>query len=79
MLILSRGDNVESKLKQIIEDRGIKVTWLSKKSGVSRNTIHTYLNGGVPALDKAMDIADALDLTVYEIWERVESPVSNEK
>jgi putative transcriptional regulator len=72
-------NKLKSRLNEIIEDRGIKVTWLSKKSGVSRNTIHTYINGGIPSLDKAMDIADALGLTVYEIWERTEAPISNEK
>jgi putative transcriptional regulator len=59
---------MNSKLKDIIEERGIKITWLSDKSGVSRNTIHTYINGGVPALDKAYAIAKALELSVYEIW-----------
>jgi putative transcriptional regulator len=59
---------MNSKLKDIIEERGIKITWLSDRSGVSRNTIHTYINGGVPALDKAYAIAKALELSVYEIW-----------
>lgn len=59
---------MKSYLKEIIEERGIKITWLSEKSGVSRNTIHTYLNGGIPALDKAYAIANALGLSVKEIW-----------
>jgi putative transcriptional regulator len=59
---------MNSKLKDIIEERGIKITWLSDRSGVSRNTIHTYINGGVPALDKAYALAKALELSVYEIW-----------
>jgi putative transcriptional regulator len=63
---------MNSKLKDIIEDRGIKITWLSDRSGVSRNTIHTYINGGVPALDKAYAIAEALELSVYEIWKNEE-------
>jgi putative transcriptional regulator len=59
---------MNSKLKDIIEERGIKITWLSDRSGVSRNTIHTYINGGIPAMDKAYAIAKALELSVYEIW-----------
>ncbi|EKN66050.1 hypothetical protein BABA_17442 [Neobacillus bataviensis LMG 21833] len=59
---------MKSYLKEIIEERGIKITWLSEKSGISRNTIHTYLNGGIPALDKAYAIANALGLSVKEIW-----------
>jgi putative transcriptional regulator len=64
---------VKSYLKEIIEDRGIKITWLSEKSGVSRNTIHTYINGGVPALDKAYAIANALGLTVEDVWKHEET------
>jgi putative transcriptional regulator len=64
---------VNSYLKEIIEERGIKITWLSEKSGISRNTIHTYLNGGVPALDKAYAIAKALGLSVNEIWKDEET------
>jgi lambda repressor-like predicted transcriptional regulator len=64
---------LRSYLKEIIEERGIKITWLSDRSGVSRNTIHTYINGGVPALDKAYAIAKALELTVYEIWKDEET------
>ncbi|MFE4524014.1 helix-turn-helix transcriptional regulator [Cytobacillus firmus] len=64
---------MRSYLKEIIENRGIKITWLSDRSGVSRNTIHTYINGGVPALDKAYAIAKALELPVYEIWKDEET------
>jgi putative transcriptional regulator len=64
---------VKSYLKEIIEERGIKITWLSEKSGVSRNTIHTYINGGVPALDKAYAIAKALGLTVDDVWKHEET------
>jgi lambda repressor-like predicted transcriptional regulator len=64
---------MNSKLKDIIEERGIKITWLSDRSGVSRNTIHTYINGGVPALDKAYALAKALELSVYEIWKDEET------
>lgn len=59
---------MECKLGQIIEDRGIKITWLSEKSGVKRTTIHTYINGGIPQLDKAYALAKTLNITVYEIW-----------
>jgi lambda repressor-like predicted transcriptional regulator len=64
---------MNSKLKDIIEERGIKITWLSDRSGVSRNTIHTYINGGIPALDKAYAIANALGLSVNEIWKDEET------
>jgi putative transcriptional regulator len=64
---------MNSKLKDIIEERGIKITWLSERSGVSRNTIHTYINGGVPALDKALSIAKALELSVNDIWKHEET------
>jgi lambda repressor-like predicted transcriptional regulator len=64
---------LNSNLKTIIKDRGIKVTWLSERSGVSRNSIHVYMDGGIPALDKAYAIAEALDISVYDIWEKLET------
>ncbi|WP_077621580.1 helix-turn-helix domain-containing protein [Sediminibacillus massiliensis] len=42
--------------------------WLSKKSGVHRNTITSYTKGTAPQLDKAYMIASALNRSVYEIW-----------
>ncbi|UOF90979.1 helix-turn-helix transcriptional regulator [Fodinisporobacter ferrooxydans] len=59
---------MECRLEQIKEERGFTVTWLSEKSGISRNAIHAYMNGAVPALDKAYAIAKVLNLTVYDIW-----------
>lgn len=57
---------MECRLIEILDGRSI--TWLAKKSNVSRNTIHNYLKGAIPTLEKAYCIAKALDVTVYEIW-----------
>ncbi|MCM3032825.1 helix-turn-helix transcriptional regulator [Niallia sp. MER 6] len=70
---MEKEKTIESTLKEIIESRGIKVSWISNQSGISRNTIHTYINGGVPALDKAYAIAEVLDLSVYDIWVSVKT------
>ncbi|UOF90739.1 helix-turn-helix transcriptional regulator [Fodinisporobacter ferrooxydans] len=59
---------MECRLEQIKEERGFTITWLSEKSGVNRNTIHSYIVGSVPLLDKAYAIAKVLGLTVYDIW-----------
>lgn len=59
---------MECKLGDIVEERGIKITWLSERSGVSRNAIHTYLKGSAPSLDKAYAIAKILGLSIYDIW-----------
>lgn len=65
---------MKSFLKDIIEERGIKITWLSEKSGVSRNTIHAYIHkDAIPALDKAYAIAKVLEMSVTDIWKEEDS------
>jgi transcriptional regulator with XRE-family HTH domain len=55
-------------LRDILNQRNITVIHLAEVSGVKRTTIQTYMNGGIPQLDKAYRIAAALNLTVYDIW-----------
>lgn len=62
---------VECKLKEILDDRGIMIKWLAERSGVNRNTIHSYINGKTPSLDKAYSIAKTLGLSVYDIWPQI--------
>lgn len=57
---------MECRLTKILDGRPI--SWLAKKSGIHRNTISSYTKGNAPQLDKAYQIASALDKTVYDIW-----------
>jgi putative transcriptional regulator len=60
---------MKSRLKEILEERGIKQTWLAKKIGVRISTINSLVTkGGVPTLPVAYRIAKALGLKIEDIW-----------
>lgn len=57
---------MECRLNEALDGRTIK--WLSKKTGLHRNTLSSYLKGNAPQLDKAYKVAAAINKTVYDIW-----------
>jgi putative transcriptional regulator len=59
---------LENRLKDILVRRGIKQVWLAEKAGVNRNTITNLVNGSEPKLSLAYKVAEALGMTVYDIW-----------
>ena len=60
----------KSRLKEIMQERGIKQNWLAKKVGVRPSTISKIVNEKTtPTLELALLIADVLELTVHDIWE----------
>lgn len=59
---------MDNKLKRILDERGIKYSWLAREVGVSRNTITNIFKGSTPGIDLAYAIAKKLDLSVYDIW-----------
>ncbi len=61
---------MENRLKEILDDRGIKYGWLADQVEISRNTVTELMKGARPHLDLAYRIADALGLSVYDIWPR---------
>lgn len=63
------------RLKQILEERGIKQKWLSEKTGISESHLSRIVTGRItPTLEVAYRIAAALGLTVYDIWEMDDGP-----
>lgn len=62
---------LKSKLKLILVERKITQIEFSEKTGISRSNINLIANEKQdPSLENGMRIADALNLTVYDIWER---------
>lgn len=59
---------MENNLRKILDSRGIKYGWLAERVEVRRNTITDLMKGQTPHLDLAYKIADALGLSVYDIW-----------
>ena len=57
-----------NRIKEVLEQKGIKQTWLAKKLGKSYNMVNAYAqNRQQPRLETLMDIANILDIDVKEL------------
>ncbi|SUX44512.1 helix-turn-helix domain-containing protein [Chryseobacterium indoltheticum] len=57
-----------NRIKEVLEQKGIKQTWLAKKLGKSYNMVNAYAqNRQQPRLETLMEIADILDIDVKEL------------
>lgn len=64
---------VKNRLKEILEERGIKQTWLAEKAGIDRSTLNFVIsNKKSTNLETGMRIARALNLKVEDIFEIVD-------
>jgi transcriptional regulator with XRE-family HTH domain len=56
------------RLKVLMADRGVNVSELAEMTGVSRQTISSYLNSGaLPALDTSLKLSKVLDVTIDQL------------
>lgn len=57
-----------NRIKEVLEQKGIKQTWLAKKLGKSYNMVNAYVqNRQQPRLESLMEIAEILDVDVKEL------------
>lgn len=57
-----------NRIKEVLEEKGIKQTWLAEKLGKSYNMVNGYVqNRQQPRLEVLNDIADVLDVDVREL------------
>jgi len=57
-----------NKIKQILEDKGVKQTWLAEKLGKSPNMVNSYAqNRCQPSLETLYKIADLLDVEIDDL------------
>jgi transcriptional regulator with XRE-family HTH domain len=57
-----------NRIKEILETKGIKQTWLSEQLNKSYNMINSYVqNRRQPSLDDLYRIAEILDVDVKEL------------
>ena len=57
-----------NRIKIVLEDKGIRQTWLAEKLGKSFNTVNGYVqNRQQPRLEILNEIADILDVDVKEL------------
>ncbi len=59
-----------NRIKTVLEEKGIKQTWLAEKLGKSYNMVNSYVqNRQQPRLEVLIEIADILDVDVKELIE----------
>lgn len=57
-----------NRIKEVLEQKGIKQTWLAEKLGKSYNMVNAYAqNRQQPRLETFMQIAEILDIDVKEL------------
>lgn len=60
---------IECRLKEILDQRGIKQKWLCERVGVSSSAMSQIVRGeSEPTLLTTLKISVALDLVTNEIW-----------
>jgi putative transcriptional regulator len=59
-----------NKIKKVLEEKGIKQTWLATKLGKSYNMINSYAqNRRQPSIGDLFKIADILDVDIKDLLE----------
>ena len=57
-----------NRIKEVLEQKGIKQTWLAEKLGKSYNMVNAYAqNRQQPRLETLMEIANILDVDIKEL------------
>ena len=57
-----------NRIKEVLDEKGIKQTWLSKRLGKSFNTVNSYVqNRQQPRLEVLHQIAEILDVDIKEL------------
>ena len=57
-----------NRIKEVLEEKGIKQIWLAEKLGKSYNMVNAYAqNRQQPRLEILMDIAEILDVDVKDL------------
>ncbi|HAD33437.1 MAG TPA: transcriptional regulator [Chitinophagaceae bacterium] len=57
-----------NRIKEVLEEKGIKQTWLAEKLGKSYNMVNGYVqNRQQPRLEVLFEIANILDVEVADL------------
>lgn len=60
---------IKNRLKELLQEKGIKQVWLAEKAGIDRSTLSVVIaNKKSTNLETGMRIAKALDMKVEDIF-----------
>ena len=61
-------DSEMNRIKEVLEEKGIKQKWLAEKLGKSYNMVNSYAqNRRQPSIETLFEIAKILDVKVTEL------------
>lgn len=67
-MVLSNSETKMNRIKEVLEEKGIKQTWLAEKLDKSYNMVNGYVqNRQQPRLEVLNEIAEILDVDVREL------------
>ena len=67
-MVVEQTTSEMNRIKEVLEQKGIKQTWLAENLGKSYNMVNAYAqNRQQPRLETLMDIAKILDVDVKEL------------
>jgi DNA-binding XRE family transcriptional regulator len=65
---------IKNRLKEILDERGIKQKWLAEKANVKENTLSGIINNKtITSVDIAIRIAKVLNMAVEDIFQENDS------
>ncbi|HFK1548107.1 helix-turn-helix transcriptional regulator [Bacillus paramycoides] len=59
---------MQSRLKEILDSKGIKYSFVAKLASISNSTMTNLIKGATPTLPVAYRIAKVLKLHIEDIW-----------
>ncbi len=59
---------LESRLKEILDERGLKYGFVAKKANITNATMTNLIKGSIPTLPVAYRIARTLEMKLEDIW-----------
>ena len=68
---------MEYRIKELLKNRGIKIEDFANKIGITRETLSRIINGAGTSSDTLERIANALSVSVPELFEQPASDVIN--
>lgn len=65
-----------NRIKEVLEEKGIKQKWLAEKLGKSYNMVNSYIqNRQQPRVEVLFEIARILDVEPKELLTEIKTPV----
>ena len=62
-------ENMKCRIREIRQSRGIQQTFIAKQVGISQQLLSRYEQSkAFPRIDRAIKIAEVLDMDVKEVW-----------